>query len=94
MQTLIHMARFPERIDSKFRFVLLAARRAEQLVRGAQERMPRDSPKFARHAMSEMQHDLVEWDYGAAPEAPASAVAEDGDPQSGDDGFRRRNTVN
>ena len=88
------MGRFPERIDSKFRFVLLAARRAEQLIRGAQERMPRESPKFARHAMSEMQHDLVKWDYGEAPEVPEAAGAEHGDRQSGTDGYRRRNTVN
>ncbi len=90
----MHMARFPEKIDSKFRFVLLAARRAEQLIRGAQERMPRESPKFARHAMSEVQHDLVEWDYGEAPESPESASAEDGNAQPRDDAFGRRRTVN
>ncbi len=90
----MHMGRFPEKVDSKFRFVLLAARRAEQLIRGAQERMPRESPKFARHAMSEMQHDMVEWDYGEAPESPESGSAEDGNPQPRDDAFGRRSTVN
>ena len=90
----MHMARLPERVDSKFRFVLLAARRAEQLIRGAQERMPRESPKFARHAMSEMERDLVDWDYGEAPESPESDGAEDGDRQPGDDAFGRRGTIN
>ena len=88
------MARFPEKIDSRFRFVLLAARRAEQLIRGAQERMPRESPKFARHAMSEMQRDLVEWDYGQAPQSPESGSVGDGDPQVGGSAFGRRSTVN
>lgn len=90
----MHMSRFPEKIDSKFRFVLLAARRAEQLLRGAQERMPRESPKFARHAMSEMQQDLVEWDYGEAPDVPAAPSADDGDSQPEDGGLRPPNTVN
>ena len=90
----MHMARFPEKVDSKFRFVLLAARRAEQLIRGAQERMPRESPKFARHAMSEMESDLVEWDYGEAPESSEPDSAGDGNPQPGDDAFGRRSTVN
>lgn len=87
----MHMARFPEKVDSKFRFVLLAARRAEQLVRGAQERMPRESPKFARHAMSEMQRDLVDWDYGKAPDS--SEASSGGSGQPGDAGFGRRGTV-
>ncbi len=89
----MHMARFPEKVDSKFRFVLLAARRAEQLIRGAQERMPRESPKYARHAMSEMQLDLIEWDYGEAPESPQTTSGEEGRPRPGDDAFRRRGTV-
>ena len=56
--------------------------------------MPRESPKFARHAMSEVQHDLVEWDYGEAPESPESASTEDRNAQPRDDAFGRRRTVN
>ncbi len=85
------MARFPEKVDSKFRFVLLAARRAEQLIRGAQENMPRESPKFARHAMTEMQRDLVEWDYGEGPGSPETASGAGGRP--GDAAFGRRGTL-
>ncbi len=74
----MHMNRIPEKIDSKFRYVLLAARRAEQLIRGAQERMPRESPKLARHAMKEIQNELVEWDYGEAPESSEDGADEEG----------------
>lgn len=79
------MDRIPEKIDSKFRYVLLAARRAEQLIRGAQERMPRESPKFARHAMKEIAGELVDWGYGQAPESSeADSADEDGvDAESG-----------
>ena len=55
--------------------------------------MPRESPKFARHAMSEMESDLVEWDYGEAPESSEPDSAGDGNPQPGDDAFGRRSTV-
>ena len=90
----MHMSRFPEKIDSKFRYVLLAARRAEQLIRGAQERMPRKSPKLARHAMKEIENDLIEWDYGDAPESSdADGADEDGaDSESG--GLGPPSTVN
>lgn len=90
----MHMSRFPEKIDSKFRYVLLAARRAEQLIRGAQERMPRKSPKLARHAMKEIENELIEWDYGDAPESSdADGADEDGaDSESG--GLGPPSTVN
>ncbi len=75
----MHMDRIPEKIDSKFRYVLLAARRAEQLIRGAQERTPRESPKLARHAMKEIANELVAWDYGEAPDSSeADGADEDG----------------
>ncbi len=79
LRIFMHMDRIPEKIDSKFRYVLLSARRAEQLIRGAQERMPRESPKLARHAMQEISNELVEWDYGEAPESSdADGGEEDG----------------
>lgn len=60
--------RIPEKIDSKFRFVLLAAERAEQMLRGARPKMAMGELKATRIAMEEISNDLVEWDYGAAPE--------------------------
>jgi DNA-directed RNA polymerase omega subunit len=62
-------------IDSKFRFVLLAARRAEQLMRGAKPKSD-VGPKFvpARVAMDEIAAGLVDWDYGPAPAIEAFAA--------------------
>lgn len=63
------MDKITETVDSKFRFVLLSAQRAEQLLRGAQPRVEVTSPKVARTAMREMIEGLVDWDYGPAPSA-------------------------
>jgi DNA-directed RNA polymerase subunit K/omega len=62
------MDRIKELFDSKFRFVLLSAKRAEQLMEGA---MPKDDTiggPPTRVAMTEMLEGLVDWDYGPAPE--------------------------
>jgi DNA-directed RNA polymerase omega subunit len=58
----------PERIDSKFRFILLAAERAERMARGAPPKLEADTRKSTQVAMDEIMHDLIEWDYGPAPE--------------------------
>jgi DNA-directed RNA polymerase subunit omega len=74
------MEKLPERIDSKFRFVLLAASRAEQLMRGAQAKIEVNSSKPSRVAREEILQDAVVWDYGYQPEpAPTEAeTAEEG----------------
>lgn len=65
------MQKLPDKIDSKFRFVLLSAHRAEQMMRGA---VPKDGDpgkvKNTRVAMNEVLDDKIHWDYGA-PEKPA-----------------------
>lgn len=61
--------RGPE-IDSKFRRVLVAANRAEQLMRGARPKVETGRRKPTRVAMDEVDHSLVEWDYGPPPPAP------------------------
>jgi len=66
-------------IDSKFRYVLVAARRAEYLMRGARPKA--DNPqgnKPTRVAMGEIDGDMVAWGIGPAPvvEAPAEESAE------------------
>ncbi|MEO1082948.1 MAG: DNA-directed RNA polymerase subunit omega [Acidobacteriota bacterium] len=67
------MENIPDRIDSKFRYVLLAATRAEQLIRGAQPKLSRPD-KHTTTAMSEVSQDLIEWDYGQLePVADAAA---------------------
>ena len=61
------MESIPERIDSTFRYVLIAARRAEQLLRGARPKLDSGVAKPTRIAMREVSANLVEWDYGPAP---------------------------
>ena len=70
------MQQIPEKIDSKFRFVLLASHRAEQLMRGAAPKLEKPSPKPTRTAMTEILGDKVGWDYG--PEQPPETESEDG----------------
>ena len=56
----------PEGVDSKFRLVLLIARRAEQLMRGARPKLETDRPlKPTRLAAAEFAEDQVRWGYGA-----------------------------
>ena len=66
-----------ELVDSRFRFVLLAAHRAQQLMAGARPRF--DAPKQMeppRIAMTEVLNGMVEWDYGPAPESVEEPAAE------------------
>ena len=66
--------KMPEGVDSKFRLVLLVARRAEQLMRGARPKIETDRPvKPTRLAAQEFDQNLVRWDYG-----PEGGVLEDG----------------
>lgn len=62
------MREIPDKIDSKFRFVLLAANRAEDMMQGALSKIDDPGRKPSRLAMDEIQGDLVEWGYGPAPE--------------------------
>jgi DNA-directed RNA polymerase omega subunit len=57
----------PEKIDSKFRFVLLAAQRAEQMVRGARSRLANPPKQHTMAAMQELHEERVQWGYGPAP---------------------------
>ena len=70
------MERIPEKIDSKFRFVLLASTRAEQMMRGAQPKLEMADVKVTRLAMEEIIEDAVVWDYGPAPVEEAAADEE------------------
>ncbi len=65
-----------DKIDSKFRYVLLAARRAEQLLRGARPRLESRSKKAARIAMDEVASDRIEWGYGPAVSGAAATSTE------------------
>lgn len=71
----LSMDRALEQFDSKFRFVLLASSRAEQLVRGARPKLETTTRKPTRIAMEELKQGLVEWGYGLPPEAEAGEAA-------------------
>jgi len=56
----------PEGVDSKFRLVLLIARRAEQLMRGARPKLETDRPmKPTRLAAAEFEENQVRWGFGS-----------------------------
>ncbi len=55
------MENLPEGIDSKFRYVLLVAKRAEQLIQGSQAKVKSRHAKPTRVAMEEVEQDVVKW---------------------------------
>jgi DNA-directed RNA polymerase omega subunit len=73
----------PEGVDSKFRLVLLIARRAEQLMRGARPKLEADRPmKPTRLAAEEFEDDRIRWDYGAEGGVLEDAEAEGSESES------------
>ena len=68
----------PEGVDSKFRLVLLIARRAEQLMRGARPKLETKRPsKPVRLAADEFEQSRIRWDYG-----PEGGVLEEASAES------------
>jgi DNA-directed RNA polymerase omega subunit len=65
-------------MDSKFRRVLVAASRAEQIMRGARPKIEAGKLKPTRVALEEVDQDLVEWGYGPAPQPEPEEGAEAG----------------
>ena len=55
------MYELPPNIESKFRLVHIAARRAEQLMQGARKRVDTTHTKPARIALDEVHADLIRW---------------------------------
>jgi DNA-directed RNA polymerase omega subunit len=68
----------PASIDSKFRFVLLAACRAEQMMRGAAAKIDRPGKKPTGIAMEELNRNLVEWGLGPAESLEEAEGEDDG----------------
>jgi DNA-directed RNA polymerase omega subunit len=54
-------------MDSKFRMVLIASGRAEQLMRGARPKIEVLKRKPTRLALEELSSGLIEWGYGPPP---------------------------
>jgi DNA-directed RNA polymerase subunit omega len=64
----------PKELDSKFRFISVAAQRAKQLQNGAKARVATKSRKATRVAMQEVLAGAVSWEFkqeGEEAEAPA-----------------------
>ncbi len=74
----------PEGVDSKFRLVLLLARRAEQLIRGARPKLETDRPmKPTRLAAAEFEANQIRWGLGAEG-GVLDTTSEDDDELEGD----------
>lgn len=82
------MQKIPDRIDSKFRYVLLSAARAEQIIRGPGTTDEQRASKVTRVAMDEIADDAVEWDYGPALESEIEEVAEEKSTETGEEAAR------
>ena len=57
----------PKDVDSKFRFITVAAQRAKQLQNGAKPRVEAKSRKPTRIAMQEVLANAVSWEIKAEP---------------------------
>ena len=66
------MEGMPEGIDSKFRYVLLVSKRAEQLIQGAQPRTKTRHAKPTRVAMEEVEKNAIKWQLTAPVEETTS----------------------
>jgi len=70
------MEGLPEGVDSRFRYVLLVSKRAEQLIQGSQ---PKGKPRHAkptRIAMEEIEKNQVKWQLTAPVEEEPTALEE------------------
>jgi DNA-directed RNA polymerase omega subunit len=65
----------PRGVDSRFRYVLLVSKRAEQLIQGAQPKMKSRHFKPTRIAMEEIDRDQVKWQLSPPEETEVPEVA-------------------
>ena len=66
------MEGLPEGVDSRFRYVLLVSKRAEQLIHGAQPKMKTRHAKPTRIAMEEIEKNQVKWQLSPPVEEPTA----------------------
>jgi DNA-directed RNA polymerase omega subunit len=55
------MEGLPEGVDSRFRYVLLVSKRAEQLIQGSHPKIKTRHAKPTRIAMEEIERNQVKW---------------------------------
>ena len=66
------MEGLPEGVDSKFRYVLLVSKRAEQLIHGAQPKLKTRHAKPTRVAMEEIEKNQIKWQLSPPVEEPTA----------------------
>ena len=71
------MEGLPEGVDSRFRYVLLVSKRAEQLIQGAQPRTRSKHAKATRIAMEEVEKNQVKWQMTAPVEETTALEGEE-----------------
>ncbi len=69
------MEGLPEGVDSRFRYVLLVSKRAEQLIQGSQAKVKTKHAKPTRVAMEEIEKNQVKWQL-TAPVEEETALTE------------------
>ena len=67
----------PKNVDSKFRFITVAAQRAKQLQAGAKPRVDTRSLKPTRIAVEETIAETISWEVREEPAAAAEEPAEE-----------------
>ena len=71
------MEGLPEGVDSKFRYVLLVSKRAEQLIQGSMAKLKTKHAKPTRVAMEEIDRNQIKWQLSEpVAEADTSALSE------------------
>ena len=65
-------------IESKFRLVHIASRRAEQLMLGARPKLETKHSKYSRIALDEVAGGLVKWQLGRRPSEIEEGLDEGG----------------
>jgi DNA-directed RNA polymerase subunit K/omega len=66
------MEGLPEGVDSRFRYVLLVSKRAEQLIQGAMPKLRSRHAKPTRVAMEEIARNTVKWQLSPPVEEPTA----------------------
>ena len=70
------MEGLPEGVDSRFRYVLLVSKRAEQLIQGSQPKLKSRHAKPTRVAMDEIAANEVKWQLTPPVEEPPAGLTE------------------
>ena len=71
------MEGLPEGVDSRFRYVLLVSKRAEQLIQGAMPRTKSRHAKPTRVAMEEVEKNVIKWQLTAPIEETTALEGEE-----------------